>query len=232
MAKWRLKHFFEHQFPCVLRSSTAVPVEKIIDNDVHFDKDVAGADLESNCVCLARMVQNFMEDNHDNKHPVFVKCFCNRFNDNCEDNSDIKSDVAFGETNQPSSRETNTVFSYCAMNTTVASLPRSHRKVVSRRHTFTLVGTVFLASHLLIFNYVGSAWKTLATASASLVPGLPRRPRRPSHHKEYESPSHIHLCSHYVLIFSSSPTHDQQDPSCSIRRIAATIRSTTILSSS
>ncbi|XLR44809.1 hypothetical protein HN51_028916 [Arachis hypogaea] len=115
MAKWRLKHFFEHQFPCVLRSSTAVPVEKIIDNDVHFDKDVAGADLESNCVCLARMVQNFMEDNHDNKHPVFVKCFCNRFNDNCEDNSDIKSDVAFGETNQPSSRETNTVFSYCAM---------------------------------------------------------------------------------------------------------------------
>ncbi|XLT36749.1 hypothetical protein HN873_068041, partial [Arachis hypogaea] len=66
------------------------------------------------------------------------------------------------------------------------------------------------------------ASKTLATASASLVPGLPRRPRRPSHRKEYESPSHIHLCSHYVLIFLSS-THNQQDPSCSIRRIAAVI---------
>ena len=110
VAKWRLKRLFERQFPGVLRSSSAaaVAVEKIAGDDAHFGKDVAGADLEPNSVCLARMVQSFMEDNHDNKHSVSVKCSrnrCNCFNGNCDDNSDGESDAGFGETNQPSSSE-------------------------------------------------------------------------------------------------------------------------------
>ncbi|MED6182084.1 hypothetical protein PIB30_025320 [Stylosanthes scabra] len=108
VAKWRLKRLFERQFPGVLRSSAAVPVEKTAGDESHFGKDVAGAELEPSSVCLARMVQNFMEDSHDIKQSVSVKCSrnrCNCFNGNCDENSDGELESSLGENNQASSGE-------------------------------------------------------------------------------------------------------------------------------
>ncbi|MED6192575.1 hypothetical protein PIB30_011651 [Stylosanthes scabra] len=106
VAKWRFKRLFERQFPGVLRSSAAVAVEKTAGDESHFGKDVAGADLEPSSVCLARMVQNFMEDNHDIKQSVSVKCSrnrCNCFNGNCDENSEGESESSLGENKQGSS---------------------------------------------------------------------------------------------------------------------------------
>ncbi|KAL5702152.1 hypothetical protein ACHQM5_027401 [Ranunculus cassubicifolius] len=53
-----------------------------------------GADFEPNSVCLAKMVQNFIEESND-KHSVAMKCSrnhrCNCFNGNCDDSSDDES---------------------------------------------------------------------------------------------------------------------------------------------
>ncbi|KAK4254778.1 hypothetical protein QN277_010108 [Acacia crassicarpa] len=74
--------------------------DKITGDESHFGKDGfnASRDFEPNSVCLAKMVQNFIEDNQE-KHPASVWCVsnrCNCFNGNCEDCPDDDGN-AFGE---------------------------------------------------------------------------------------------------------------------------------------
>ncbi|XAR61151.1 hypothetical protein NMG60_11034775 [Bertholletia excelsa] len=83
-AKSRLKRWlFERQFPNVLKASA---IEKI--TGVEENKDVT-AEFEPSSVCLANMVQNFIEDN--DKQSAMVKCGrnrCNCFNGNSYDSSE------------------------------------------------------------------------------------------------------------------------------------------------
>ncbi|XP_077248029.1 uncharacterized protein LOC143887745 [Tasmannia lanceolata] len=85
VVKSRLKRLFERQFPSVLRIS-----EKI---DQHASKD-SGSESEPSSVCLAKMVQNFIEENND-KQSAMAKCGrnrCNCFNGNCNESSDDEFD--------------------------------------------------------------------------------------------------------------------------------------------
>ncbi|XP_052169960.1 uncharacterized protein LOC127786534 [Diospyros lotus] len=73
--KSRFKRLFERQLPSVLRSSTA---EKITGApEAHLNKDVS-VDLDPSSVCLAHMVQNFLEGN--DKQSVTVRHGRNRCN--------------------------------------------------------------------------------------------------------------------------------------------------------
>ncbi|OMO54702.1 hypothetical protein CCACVL1_27643 [Corchorus capsularis] len=99
--KSRLKRLFDRQFPSVLRISTA---EKPSIGETQFttSKD-GGIEFEPSSVCLAKMVQNFIEDSHNDKQPPPqpppAKCGrnrCNCFNANSNDSSDDEFDV-FGE---------------------------------------------------------------------------------------------------------------------------------------
>ncbi|XP_021290556.1 uncharacterized protein LOC110421311 [Herrania umbratica] len=99
--KSRLKRLFDRQFPSVLRISTA---EKPSIGETQFNtsKD-GGIEFEPSTVCLAKMVQNFIEDSNNDKQPPPqpppAKCGrnrCNCFNGNSNDSSDDEVDV-FGE---------------------------------------------------------------------------------------------------------------------------------------
>ncbi|KAG4913194.1 hypothetical protein AAZX31_19G146600 [Glycine max] len=100
----RLKRLFERQFSGVLRNSSAA--EKIAypaEEPPHSAKD-GSADFEPSSVCLAKMVQNFMEENHE-KHSVSVKCARSRYN-SFDDASDAETHSLFGESNYSFSGET------------------------------------------------------------------------------------------------------------------------------
>ncbi|KAK7336802.1 hypothetical protein VNO77_17350 [Canavalia gladiata] len=99
VVKSRLKRLFERPFSGVLRNSAA---EKITGEDGSTHGSV---DLEPSSACLAKMVQNFMEENQD-KQSVSVKCARNRFI--CfDDSSDAETHAlgGFGESNYSSSGE-------------------------------------------------------------------------------------------------------------------------------
>ncbi|KAK4256584.1 hypothetical protein QN277_006289 [Acacia crassicarpa] len=78
VVKSRLKRLFERQFLGILRNSAA---DKITGDEPHFGKDGfnASRDFKPNSMCLAKMVQNFIEDNQE-KHPASVWCVSNRCN--------------------------------------------------------------------------------------------------------------------------------------------------------
>ncbi|KAI4349459.1 hypothetical protein L6164_010045 [Bauhinia variegata] len=108
VVKSRFKRLFERQFPGVLRNPAA---EKIGVEEPFFGKDGVNStnDLEPSSVCLAKMVQNFIEENHE-KHSASIKCGrnrCNCFNGNCDDISDDESDAfgGFGDSNYSSTGE-------------------------------------------------------------------------------------------------------------------------------
>ncbi|PSS01412.1 Guanylate kinase [Actinidia chinensis var. chinensis] len=95
--KSRLKRLFDRQLPSVLRISSA---EKTPAGDPPYGKD-GGSEFEPSSVCLAKMVQNFIEET--NEKPSAAKCGrnrCNCFNGNINDSSDDEFDVSsgFGET--------------------------------------------------------------------------------------------------------------------------------------
>ncbi|KAK6929889.1 Protein of unknown function PDDEXK-like [Dillenia turbinata] len=95
--KSRLKRLFDRPFSNVLRSSST---EK-----TNFDGKESGVnEFEPSSVCLAKMVQNFIEENNE-KQSATVKCGrnrCNCFNGNSNDSSDDEFDD-FGETTSSSS---------------------------------------------------------------------------------------------------------------------------------
>ncbi|KAL8162745.1 hypothetical protein V2J09_014234 [Rumex salicifolius] len=95
--KSRLRRLFDRQFPGVLRVSTS-DKQILTAGEVHISKDCPGAaDFEPSSLCLANMVQNFIEESND-KQSVAVtaaKCGrnrCNCFNGNNNDSSDEEFD--------------------------------------------------------------------------------------------------------------------------------------------
>ncbi|ERN01471.1 hypothetical protein AMTRI_Chr03g147940 [Amborella trichopoda] len=101
VVKSRLKRLFERQFPGVLWGSN---VEKQGDQQHHEQEEGSGSfitkviknrenrevgheETEPSSVCLAKMVQNFMEEN---EKPGRSRCNC--FNGNCRDDSDDEFD--------------------------------------------------------------------------------------------------------------------------------------------
>jgi len=80
VVKSRLKRLFERQFSGVLKNP---PPEKIAGDEPHQRSGFV--DFEPNSVCLAKMVQSFIEENHE-KHSV--SCARNCFNGNFDDGSD------------------------------------------------------------------------------------------------------------------------------------------------
>lgn len=91
--KSRFKRLFDLQFPNVLRISTT---EKPTGASEVYGKD--SEIFEPSSVCLAKMVQNFIEDSNE-KH-VAQKCGrnrCNCFNGNSNDSSDEEFDIGFGD---------------------------------------------------------------------------------------------------------------------------------------
>ncbi|KAF9682947.1 hypothetical protein SADUNF_Sadunf05G0161200 [Salix dunnii] len=101
VGKSRLKRLFERQF---LRNSAAEKVGAIEESHL---KDGSN-EFEPSSVCLAKMVQNFIEDSNE-KQPS-VRCNrnrCNCFNGNCNDSSEDEFDSfgGFGDSNLSSSVE-------------------------------------------------------------------------------------------------------------------------------
>ncbi|KAK9282049.1 hypothetical protein L1049_004961 [Liquidambar formosana] len=105
VVKSRLKRLFERQFPSVLRISA--PAEKVGVEEPHLNKDGSG-EFEPSSVCLAKMVQNFIEESNE-KQSAAVRCGrsrCNCFNVNNDSSEDeLDSYSGFGDSNLASSAE-------------------------------------------------------------------------------------------------------------------------------
>ncbi|XP_019454561.1 PREDICTED: uncharacterized protein LOC109355794 isoform X2 [Lupinus angustifolius] len=84
VARSRIKRLFERQFS-VLKYSAAA--DKITAAGDGVDK--GSGDFEPSSVCLAKMVQNFMEGGNHDKHSVSSNCF----NGNCDYGSDAESET-------------------------------------------------------------------------------------------------------------------------------------------
>ncbi|KAI4317918.1 hypothetical protein L6164_025746 [Bauhinia variegata] len=100
--KSRLKRLFvfDRQFTSALKTSSA---EKPSVGEAQANKDggAGGTEFEPSSVCLAKMVQNFMEEINE-KQPPAAKCGrnrCNCFNGNSNDSSDEEFELfgGFGE---------------------------------------------------------------------------------------------------------------------------------------
>lgn len=114
--KSRLRRLFDRQFP---RISSP---EKLA-GELSSNRDAGGGpEFEPSSICLAKMVQNFIEEPNE-KQPPATKCGrnrCNCFNGNNNDSSDDELDI-FGEFNDSiiNSGETlkvNSVFRRTSMN--------------------------------------------------------------------------------------------------------------------
>uniref|UniRef100_A0A5B6ZUU6 Uncharacterized protein n=1 Tax=Davidia involucrata TaxID=16924 RepID=A0A5B6ZUU6_DAVIN len=91
--KSRLKRLFDRQFPSVLRISST---EKPAVGEPQYSKD-GGTEFEPSSVCLAKMVQNFIEESNEKQSAA--KCGrnrCNCFNGNNNDSSDDEFDISSG----------------------------------------------------------------------------------------------------------------------------------------
>lgn len=93
--KFRLKKLFERQFPAALRYSS---VEKPAAGYGDGKEREPSSELEPSSLCLARMVQSFMESGPNERPAPPPRCGrrrCNCFNGNCDDLSD--DDLDFGD---------------------------------------------------------------------------------------------------------------------------------------
>ncbi|KAL6192193.1 hypothetical protein ACLB2K_038580 [Fragaria x ananassa] len=99
--KSRLRRLFDRQFPSVLKISSTDKPPAADD----FNKDVGGggaiaaaAEFDPSSVCLAKMVQNFIEETNEKQQPK--KCGrnrCNCFHGNNNDSSDDELDFFGGD---------------------------------------------------------------------------------------------------------------------------------------
>ncbi|EXC16774.1 hypothetical protein L484_013355 [Morus notabilis] len=108
MLKSRFRRLFDRQFPSVLKNSSAEKPEPpqyaaaatatAVANS--FKDGGTVAEFEPSSVCLAKMVQNFMEESNNERQPAPpAKCGrnrCNCFNANSNDSSDDEFDVFGG----------------------------------------------------------------------------------------------------------------------------------------
>ncbi|GLU07621.1 hypothetical protein SLE2022_245730 [Rubroshorea leprosula] len=100
VTKSRLKRLFERPFHSVLRYSMAEKTGAV--EEPHFGKG-ASSEFEPSSVCLAKMVQNFIEENNEKPQTGAARCCFNR---NCNDSSEDELDFGFGDSNLHSSCET------------------------------------------------------------------------------------------------------------------------------
>ncbi|XP_073144864.1 uncharacterized protein [Henckelia pumila] len=87
--KSRFKRLFERQFSSVLKISTQDKPPSSDEPQNHFNKD-SSEEFEPSSVCLAKMVQNFIEEN--NEKPKCGRNLCNCFNGNCSDDCEDEYD--------------------------------------------------------------------------------------------------------------------------------------------
>lgn len=94
VAKSRFKRLFERQLPGVLRISSA---EKPGVGEPQYNVD-ASNDWEPSSMCLAKMVQNFIEGSNEKQSAAAKhgRNRCNCFNGNCTDSSDDELDFCNG----------------------------------------------------------------------------------------------------------------------------------------
>ncbi|KAE8720781.1 hypothetical protein F3Y22_tig00018191pilonHSYRG00029 [Hibiscus syriacus] len=103
--KSRFKRLFERPFPSVLRnySTEKIGAVAVIADELPFSKECS-AEFEPSSVCLAKMVQNFIEEHNEKQQSCAVRCSgrnrCNCFsNRSCSDSSDDEMDGFFGDSN-------------------------------------------------------------------------------------------------------------------------------------
>ncbi|XP_054806757.1 uncharacterized protein LOC129309278 [Prosopis cineraria] len=97
-SRLRRLFIFDRQSPTVLRNSSP---EKLSAGEYSSNSDGGGSEFEPSSLCLAKMVQNFIEETNE-KQPPAAKCGrnrCNCFNGNNNGSSDDELDV-FGGFNE------------------------------------------------------------------------------------------------------------------------------------
>nr|GMD72015.1 uncharacterized protein LOC109185906 [Ipomoea batatas] len=104
VSKSRFKRFFDRPFPSVLRnSSTSEKLNAAAvagGGELPYGKEgfqAAAVEFEPSSVCLAKMVQNFIEESNEKQPSKAVKCGrnrCNCFNGNGDDSSDDEFDFS------------------------------------------------------------------------------------------------------------------------------------------
>ncbi|KAL4367509.1 hypothetical protein GQ457_05G002980 [Hibiscus cannabinus] len=108
VVKSRFKRLFERPFPSVLRNSAAEKVDAVAADELPFSKECT-AEFEPSSVCLAKMVQNFIEESNEKHQSGAVRCSRNRpncFNRNCNESSDDELDgFGFSDSNLNTSAE-------------------------------------------------------------------------------------------------------------------------------
>ena len=109
---------FDRQLPSVLRTSST---EKSTAGEAQSNKDGPGTtEFEPSSVCLAKMVQNFIEETNEKQPPATAKCGrnrCNCFNGNNNDSSDDEFDMFGGFAESISSGSFNDVGDVLKVNT-------------------------------------------------------------------------------------------------------------------
>ncbi|KAK8718004.1 hypothetical protein V6N13_045254 [Hibiscus sabdariffa] len=108
VVKSRFKRLFERPFPSVLRNTVTEKVDAIAADELPFSKECT-AEFEPSSVCLAKMVQNFIEENNEKHQSGVVRCSRNRpnwFHRNCNESSEDEIDgFGFSDSNLTSSAE-------------------------------------------------------------------------------------------------------------------------------
>lgn len=103
--KSRFRRLFDRQFPSVLRISSAEkpsvgePSQYTTSSAINNSNKDGGTEFEPSSVCLAKMVQNFIEESNERQPaPKCGRNRCNCFNANSNDSSDDEFDFdGFGD---------------------------------------------------------------------------------------------------------------------------------------
>ncbi|KAG4186744.1 hypothetical protein ERO13_A08G062400v2 [Gossypium hirsutum] len=136
LVKSRFKRLFERPFPSVLRNSTTDKIGTIAADELPLSKEYAG-EFEPSSVCLAKMVQNFIEENNEKQQSCAVRCSrnrCNCFNRNCSDSSEDDMDSFFGDSNLNSPAEASEILKnlICPMSVSEKILLADTAKIVEK----------------------------------------------------------------------------------------------------
>nr|GMD61544.1 uncharacterized protein LOC109185906 [Ipomoea batatas] len=105
VSKSRFKRFFDRPFPSVLRNSSTsekLNAAAVAGGELPYGKEgfpaaAAAVEFEPSSVCLAKMVQNFIEESNEKQPSKALKCGrnrCNCFNGNGDDSSDDEFDFS------------------------------------------------------------------------------------------------------------------------------------------
>nr|GLL33168.1 uncharacterized protein LOC109182892 isoform X1 [Ipomoea trifida] len=100
VAKSRFKRLFERQFPALLRTLSGEKPAGCEEPSCNKD---ASDEFEPSSVCLAKMVQNFIEESEEKHRCSRNRCYC--LNKNCTDSEEDAADSCncFGESSNNSS---------------------------------------------------------------------------------------------------------------------------------